>query len=114
MTPRIAFACGLARLLLAHTKDLTDEDRAYIQTVADATTMGQMQACWHASAYFASVAASAAASSAASASAFASVAAASAFAASWSKQACTYAVKAGVPEDAVAALRALTLGETHA
>ena len=103
MTPQITFARGLARLLLVHARDLTPEDRAYIQTVADATTEDQMQACWRAAAY---------AAASAYASAYAAACGASDYAAAyWTEQACTDAVKAGVPEDAVAALRALTLGD---
>ena len=87
MSDHIAFTRGLATLLLTHARKLSEVDRAYIQTVADATTEDQMLACWRASAGYAASAAS------------------SAYAA-----ASASAVKAGVPEEAIAALRALTLG----
>ena len=86
---RLAFAHGIALLLLKHVK-MTDEDKAYVESIRDAQTPEQMLECWR--------------NALASAAAYAST---SAYALT---SACEWAVKAGVPEVEVKALRALTLG----
>ena len=83
---RLAFAHGIALLLLKHVK-MTPEDKAYVESVRDARTPEQMLECWRnrpASAW------------------------ASAY--EWVIWTCERAIEAGVPKAQVKALRALTLG----
>ena len=95
---RLAFAKGLAWLLLRHVKDLTPKGRKLIEAVRDAKTMDEMRAA--AAAYTICTSASASASAA--------FAAAFAYVAAYAQK---YAVKAGVPEHEVAALRMIIFGE---
>ena len=100
LTPeqRLAFARGIALLLLKHVK-MTAEDKAYVESVRDAQTSEQLDECWRNASAYACVSDSASAFASASASAWASASASAS------------AIKAGVPEAQVKALRALTLGE---
>ena len=97
---RLAFAHGITLLLLKHVK-MTAKDKAYVESVRDAQTPEQMLECWRDVPTSASVAAYVAA--------YASVSGrASAY--EWVIWACEQAIKVGVPEAEVKALRALTLG----
>jgi len=102
---RLAFANGLAWLLLRHGKNLTPKGRKFIEAVQDAKTVDEMRTA-STSAYTAHAPAHA---SAAYAYASASVYVAARGAPCASAQ--EYAVEAGVPEHEVAALRMTIFGE---
>jgi hypothetical protein len=108
---RIAFANGLAWLHLRHVKDLKPEHRKFIEAVRDAKTVDEMRNTYADAAVYAYAATHAAAAYAAYASAAYASAAYAYAAATHAAYAQEHAIKAGVPEHEVAALRMTCLGE---